>query len=165
MRLLDWFEVPEGFALLMEHPQHWQDLWYFLHEQWFLTEPVVQGLLSQVLEAVWCCSSRGVLHRHIKAENILVDLATGKVKLIDFGCGTILQDTFYTWMSAPRSSPQDPNLAHLIRAMQSGSQRCPQDPGSDHRIQALTKRSRRHPQDAIPPPPAQEPIVTFGAAP
>ncbi|XP_063038901.1 serine/threonine-protein kinase pim-1-like [Melospiza melodia melodia] len=108
MRLLDWFEVPEGFALLMEHPQRWQDLWYFLHEQWFLTEPVVQGLLSQVLEAVRCCSSRGVLHRHIIAENVLVDLATGKVKLIDFGCGTILQDTFYTWMSGtPEYSPPE----------------------------------------------------------
>ncbi|XP_054142364.1 serine/threonine-protein kinase pim-3-like [Melozone crissalis] len=99
VRLLDWFEVPESFTLLMEHPQRCQHLWHFLHKWRFLTEPVVQGLLRQVLEAVRCRSSRGVLLHHIKAENALVDLATGEVKLLDFGCSTILQDTFYTQMS------------------------------------------------------------------
>ncbi|XP_063003809.1 serine/threonine-protein kinase pim-1-like [Melospiza melodia melodia] len=108
MRLLDWFEVPDGFTLLMERPQRCQDLWYFLHEQRFLTEPVAQGLLCQVLEAVRRCSSRGALHHHIKAKNVLVNLATGKAKLIDFGCGTILQDTFYTRMSGtPEYSPPE----------------------------------------------------------
>ncbi|NXV61339.1 PIM1 kinase, partial [Molothrus ater] len=106
VRLLDWFDVPEGFALVMERPQHSEDPWYFLHERRFLTEPVAWGLFRQVLEAVQHCSSRGVLHRDIKAENVLVDLATGEAKLIDFGCGTILQDTFYTRMSGePKPGP------------------------------------------------------------
>ncbi|XP_077047349.1 serine/threonine-protein kinase pim-3-like [Agelaius phoeniceus] len=108
VQLLDCFEVPEGFALLMERPQRCQHLWYFLHERRFLTEPVARGLFRQVLEAVRHCSSRGILHPHIKAENVLVDLATGEAKLIDFGCGTILQDTFYTRMSGtPEYSPPE----------------------------------------------------------
>ncbi|NXF00470.1 PIM3 kinase, partial [Menura novaehollandiae] len=63
-----------------------------------LLERVARGLFRQVLEAVLHCTSRGVLHCHIKAKNILVDLATGKAKLIDFGCSTILKDTLYTQM-------------------------------------------------------------------
>ncbi|NWW39249.1 PIM2 kinase, partial [Panurus biarmicus] len=73
-----------------------------------LMEPVAQGLFCQVLEAMQRCTSRGVLHRDIKAKNVLVDLATGEVRLMDFGCGTILQDSFYTRVSGtPEYSPPE----------------------------------------------------------
>ncbi|NXG19551.1 PIM3 kinase, partial [Grallaria varia] len=59
-------------------------------------EDVARGLFHQVLEAVQHCSSHGVLYRDIKAENIIVDVASSTAKLIDFSCGTWLQETMYT---------------------------------------------------------------------
>ncbi|NXE93351.1 PIM1 kinase, partial [Menura novaehollandiae] len=38
------------------------------------------------------CTSRGVLHCDIKTENIILDLATGEAKLIDFSCSMYIKD-------------------------------------------------------------------------
>ncbi|XP_058717383.1 serine/threonine-protein kinase pim-1-like [Poecile atricapillus] len=96
IQLLEWLELPDSFLLVLERPQRCQDLSHLLAEWRFLQEEEARGLFCQVLEAVQHCTSCGVMHRDIKPENILLDLATGQVKLIDFGCGTFLQDTAYT---------------------------------------------------------------------
>ncbi|XP_053823556.1 serine/threonine-protein kinase pim-1-like isoform X2 [Vidua chalybeata] len=95
IQLLEWLELPDSVLLVLERPEQCQDLSGFLAERRFLLEEEVRGLFRQVLEAVWHCASCGVLHRDIKPQNILLDLATGRVKLIDFGCGVFLQDTAY----------------------------------------------------------------------
>ncbi|NWS21579.1 PIM1 kinase, partial [Pachyramphus minor] len=81
-----------------------------------LMEEIVRGLFSQMLEAVRHCTSRGVLHRDIKGKNIILDLATGEAKLIDFHCATFLKDMIYTgWTGTPEYSPPEWILFHCYR--------------------------------------------------
>ncbi|XP_077048632.1 serine/threonine-protein kinase pim-1-like [Agelaius phoeniceus] len=110
VQLLEWLELPNDIVMVLERPERCLDLHRVIRACRFLPEEVARELFRQVLEAVRHCTSCGVLHRDIKPGNIVLDLATGQAKLIDFGCGTYLQETAYThFAGTPSYSPPEWN--------------------------------------------------------
>ncbi|XP_042564974.1 serine/threonine-protein kinase pim-3-like isoform X2 [Clupea harengus] len=94
LKLLEWFEGPDVFVLILERPIPCMDLFdYCLKVQGRLSEQQARDILRQVVLAVKHCRDRGVLHRDIKPENLLVNTENMSVKLIDFGCGDLLSES------------------------------------------------------------------------
>ena len=94
IRILDWFEMSESFFIVMEK-FNCQDLFDYISEHGPLKEAKTRMMFKQVLNTVLMCHNNGVLHRDIKDENILIDVQSKQLKLIDFGSGTYLHDGLY----------------------------------------------------------------------
>jgi len=94
IKILDYFETPESFFIVMELFGN-KDLFDFISEQGHLKESLAKNLFSQLVETVIQCHSKGVVHRDIKDENILIDTKTNKLKLIDFGSGSDIRKGYY----------------------------------------------------------------------
>ncbi|KAK9974044.1 hypothetical protein ABG768_022153 [Culter alburnus] len=96
IQLLDWAEEPEQYVMVLERPPHCENLIEFLdRHRGTITEDIASVIIKQATLAAQTCCQRGVLHRDIKLENLLINPDSLDVKLIDFGCGEILTDAGY----------------------------------------------------------------------
>lgn len=96
IHLLDYYEKNDSFILVMERPDPVKDMFDYITEKGFLEEDKARKFFTQVVKTVMQVHKAGVCHMDIKDENLLVNLKTEQVSLIDFGSGAYLQDSVYT---------------------------------------------------------------------
>ncbi|XP_048021601.1 aurora kinase-like [Megalobrama amblycephala] len=95
IELLDWQDQPDQYIMVLERPSPCQDLWKFRFHGGTISEDTARFIMKQATTAADMCCRRGVFHRDIKLENLLINTETLEVKLIDFGCGDLLQESGY----------------------------------------------------------------------
>jgi len=96
IQLYDFYERSDSYIYIMERPNNSKDLFDFITEKRVLDEELARSFFRQIVHTVIACHRNGVIHRDIKDENVLVDLTTGTLKLIDFGSGAFLKESDYT---------------------------------------------------------------------
>merc|ERR1711899_389163 len=83
IKLLDYYEMNHCYFIVMERFQ-------------------CKDLFKQILETITTLHKRGIVHRDIKGENILINPKTFKTKIIDFGSGDYIEDKVYTRFQGTR---------------------------------------------------------------
>ena len=87
IKMLDFIIKKDCYYIVMEKIDACEDLYQLLDNSDPLSEPFIRKMFSTIVKTVIKCRERGVFHRDIKDENILVNLKTNNIKLIDFGVG------------------------------------------------------------------------------
>ena len=96
VRLVGFYDRGNSFLYIMERPANSRDLFDFISQRGALKEEQARDLFKQVVDTVIDCNEKGVVHRDIKDENLILDMNTGKLKLIDFGSGAFRKIGPYT---------------------------------------------------------------------
>ncbi|XP_063344764.1 serine/threonine-protein kinase pim-2-like [Pelmatolapia mariae] len=91
--LLEWFDSVNELIMVFERQKKNIDLDVYLQcRNRFLHESEVKNIMRRLVDAAIEMHSRGVFHRDIKANNIVIEVSADlskcrQVKYIDFGCG------------------------------------------------------------------------------
>ena len=96
VQMIDFFEQQDSFIMVMERPCPCQDLFDYITEHGVLPESEAKSFLRQTVSILSELHDLGIVHRDIKDEKLLVELESGRIRLIDFGTATFYHDTDYT---------------------------------------------------------------------
>lgn len=86
-RMLDFYINANDFTIVLERNYNAIDLFKFKEDfQFVMSEDLAMQIFSGLLDIVIEIYDRGIVHRDIKLENIMIDKSTFRVTIIDFGC-------------------------------------------------------------------------------
>ena len=102
--LYDFEVTADTVVLVLERPDPVLDCIDYLDKKptGTMREKVAKMVIRQLIEAVMQCQSKGVFHGDIKEENVLIDLNSGRVLLIDFGLAEEVGDEPLTCLFGKR---------------------------------------------------------------
>ncbi|RXN11150.1 serine threonine- kinase pim-2-like protein [Labeo rohita] len=87
VELFERFEDSKTLVLVMEYLKTFTTLQSFLDKTAPLQESVARTLMVEIVKSAKECAEHGVCHLDMHVYNVMVDAASLKVKLIDFGGG------------------------------------------------------------------------------
>merc|ERR1711872_783302 len=101
IKLLDYFDTADSFYVVMERFNS-KDLFDFITEQGPLPENLAKDLFMQLVDTVNECHEKGVVHRDIKDENILIDINNFKGTRVYsppewINCGAYTAEALTVW--------------------------------------------------------------------
>eukprot|EP00073_Rattus_norvegicus_P043837 XP_017445911.1 PREDICTED: sperm motility kinase Y-like isoform X1 [Rattus norvegicus] len=87
--LIQVIEKETRIYLIMELVEG-QELYQYIRESGHIEEDEARQIFEQILSAVSYCHGKGIVHRDLKLDNIMID-KNKKVKVINFGLSTQFQ--------------------------------------------------------------------------
>lgn len=95
IKMIDWHERMDSYIIVMETEDSIIDLFDFITKSKVLDEKLAQFIFRQLVQTIIDIHKKGIVHRDIKSENILIDMNTFAVKIIDFGAAAYLKEGSY----------------------------------------------------------------------
>ena len=101
IKYYDYFDLGSQFVIIMEYlGEDWVDLYDYIETFGPVCERDANEIFSRVVSVVCYLHRSGYCHNDIKDENVMINVKTRQIKLIDFGSLTNLQsgvthNTFY----------------------------------------------------------------------
>uniref|UniRef100_A0AAV2LCJ4 Serine/threonine-protein kinase 1 n=1 Tax=Knipowitschia caucasica TaxID=637954 RepID=A0AAV2LCJ4_KNICA len=93
--LIEWFETKASIIIVMERPEESMDLGETINQlDVEMSEDVAKDMFQSITQCVLEIMDRGVVHRDIKCENILVQKcpqSLHRFRIVDFGCARELE--------------------------------------------------------------------------